>query len=84
MTVLENVVFDEHSREVDYSAKSVTGKLSIIYVQVHMMYVHYQLLEVHKEWEKVDLVKPKNSLFGYGQYFHHHFLYLLMCLHMIS
>lgn len=24
--VLENVVFDEHNREVDYSEKSVTGK----------------------------------------------------------
>ncbi len=27
MAVLENVVFDEHNREVDYSDKSVTGKL---------------------------------------------------------
>jgi ATP-dependent phosphoenolpyruvate carboxykinase len=26
--VLENVVFDEHTREVDYTDKSVTGKLS--------------------------------------------------------
>ena len=24
-TVLENVVFDDHNREVDYSEKSVTG-----------------------------------------------------------
>lgn len=24
--VLENVVFDEHTREVDYTDKSVTGK----------------------------------------------------------
>jgi ATP-dependent phosphoenolpyruvate carboxykinase len=29
MAVLENVVFDEHTREVDYSAKFVTGKLLI-------------------------------------------------------
>lgn len=26
MAVLENVVFEEHTREVDYSDKSVTGK----------------------------------------------------------
>lgn len=26
LLVLENVVFDEHSREVDYTEKSVTGK----------------------------------------------------------
>jgi len=26
-TVLENVVFDEHNREVDYSDKSVTGDM---------------------------------------------------------
>lgn len=29
MAVLENVVFDEHTREVDYSEKSVTGWLFI-------------------------------------------------------
>jgi ATP-dependent phosphoenolpyruvate carboxykinase len=28
MTVLENVVFEEYSREVDYTDKSVTGDLS--------------------------------------------------------
>lgn len=30
--VLENVVFDEHTREVDFSDKSVTGKFNKINV----------------------------------------------------
>lgn len=30
LTVLENVVFDEHTREVDYSDKSVTGNNNFI------------------------------------------------------
>lgn len=29
LAVLENVVFDEHTREVDYSDKSVTGKTTV-------------------------------------------------------
>lgn len=33
MAVLENVVFDEHTRDVDYSDKSVTGKS--IYANAH-------------------------------------------------
>ncbi len=30
MTVLENVVFEEHSREVDYADKSVTGNFILV------------------------------------------------------
>lgn len=31
LTVLENVVFDEHTREVDYSEKSVTGNIQLLW-----------------------------------------------------
>jgi ATP-dependent phosphoenolpyruvate carboxykinase len=30
--VLENVVFDEHTRDVDFSDKSVTGKYNESYI----------------------------------------------------
>lgn len=34
LAVLENVVFEEHTREVDYADKSVTGKYQFFEVKI--------------------------------------------------